>query len=323
MLKLRITGLGTVFLATTITTGPGFGWGDEGHQIVATIAANILKTENPATLDKANAMLAADTNNQWTRTDIASEATWADQLREKSPSGRRVTANWHFVNIDHDEPDLDKACFDHPRVSGPASAGPSPDCVVDKIVQFTDELRSPQTTLEEKLVALKFLLHFVGDIHQPLHAATRTDPAIGHHDYGGNCVGILRGRANEPQRLHAYWDTALVRSALGGDPTGAAATLMALLTSENRQAWSGGTPADWAMESYKLAKSSAYAGVIDHAPEQTGYMFRDRRDHPDTRCGASNVYRIDANYDTQAERVVKEQLARAGVRLARLLKENL
>jgi hypothetical protein len=64
--------------------GPGFGWGDEGHEIVATVARNILKTESPATLQKVNAFLAMDGTRLVPDTGIASEATWADKFRESS-----------------------------------------------------------------------------------------------------------------------------------------------------------------------------------------------------------------------------------------------
>lgn len=64
---------------------------------------------------------------------------------------------------------LDQACFGHPRIPSGTSAslGPAQDCVVDKIEQFRSELASPNTPPEEQIVALKLLLHFVGDLHQP------------------------------------------------------------------------------------------------------------------------------------------------------------
>ena len=75
------------------------------------------------------------------------------------------------------QPDLASACFDHPPLPAgvPASQGPPPACVVDKIDQFTAELSNPATGASERLLALKFLLHFVGDLHQPLHAADDHD----------------------------------------------------------------------------------------------------------------------------------------------------
>jgi hypothetical protein len=307
------------------------GWGNEGHKIVALAAAKLLASDSPETLAKLNSILSMDSPTAWVGAnvsvakDIASEATWADLLRENSDQGRQVTEKWHFVDIDFDHPDIRNACFENPTLGAgeAASHAPSLDCVADKIDQFTKELKDPQTPATERLLALKFLLHFVGDIHQPLHAATRTDPQIGHQDFGGNCVGILRGKAKTPTRLHSYWDTTLVEAALGKDENQAAESLMSLVTPSSKQEWAKGSASSWAQESYDLAKSSAYAGVVDKTPTQSAFVFKTFQGGPDKRCGFSKVYKIDADYDKQATKVVKEQLARAAVRLAWILKENL
>jgi len=235
---------------------------------------------------------------------------------------RDLSAQWHFVDTEFRENDLDKACFNHPSLSGLASKGPSPDCVVDKIDQFTRELGAPGTSRPERLAALRYLLHFVGDIHQPLHAITRVDPDTNVEDRGGNCVGILRATTTSPARLHSYWDTALVRAALGTKIAKATSTVMAQLTAANRATWSGGTPTDWAKDSYRLAKSNTYAGVIDQTPVRSDFIFM-TPNGPDTRCGPSKVYRIAPAYDDQAKPVVVQQLAKAGLRLAKLLGENM
>ena len=96
-------------------------WGNEGHKTVALTAAKILSTEAPATLAKVNAILAKDKPDAWhganvpVATDIGNEATWADLLREKSNTGKEVTESWHFVDIDFDQPNLDKPCAGHPK----------------------------------------------------------------------------------------------------------------------------------------------------------------------------------------------------------------
>src|SRR5262249_5901123 len=110
----------------------------------------------------------------------------------------------------------------------------------------------------------------------------------------------------------------LVVKALGNEPKGAATKVMALLTPSNIQKWSGGTPLEWANESYGIAKSKVYAGVIDHAPAETGHIFPPFEGRPD-KCGPSNVYQLEPGYDGPAEGVVEEQLAKAGLRLARVL----
>jgi S1/P1 Nuclease len=128
-------------------------------------------------------LLAADTDSL-TRHDIASEATWADKYRDSDRDTTRIryqaTWRWHFVDIELSQPDLVAPCFGHPPLPPGVSAskGPPQACVVDKINQFAAELGDPATGASEHLLALKFLLHFVGDLHQPLHAAA-------DHDAGG------------------------------------------------------------------------------------------------------------------------------------------
>src|SRR5262249_41008935 len=151
------------------------------HEIVALIAQHYL---DPAVRSKVGALLAADPDSLAPH-DIAGAATWADRYRD---SDRRTTNErydrthlWHFVDIEINSPDFDGACFGHPAIPAgtPAASGPAKDCVVDKVNQFAAELADPATNAEERIVALKFVLHFVGDMHQPLHASD-------NHDAGGN-----------------------------------------------------------------------------------------------------------------------------------------
>jgi hypothetical protein len=314
--------LSATSLALTLGCGPSFGWGNEGHEIVATVAAGLLEQDSPGTLKSVNALLKKDTSDL-TDHDIASEATWADAFRESSPAARAATRQWHFVDIDFDTPDINKACFEPVQPADVASEGPASDCVVHKIDAFKAELADPDIPRKERILALKFLLHFVGDVHQPLHAAQRVDPDTKTDDAGGNCVGILHGNAKNPVRLHSYWDTTLVQKALGKDVDEAADKLTPLLTKANLKKWSGGEASDWAKESYQIAKKKVYAGVVDQKPEIKDFMFTDRHGQPDTRCGPSKVFRVDAEYDTQGMATVKEQLAKAGARLAGLLREAL
>ena len=326
MLKQMLTTATLAALGLALATGPSFGWGKEGHEIVATIAANILADDSPDTLDKVKAILAKDNGDDftpsWDHTDVPTEATWADVCRETNPDCRKATEDWHFVDIDFDAANTDKAI--DKACNHEAGGQPNPDtakrCVIDAIEQSKKDLADTRKSPEDRLLALKFLLHLVGDIHQPLHATSRTEPGADHSDRGANCVGILRGNAHNPQRLHSYWDTELVQQALKKDPDQAAHGLMALVN-EHKDDWSGGSPIDWAKDSYALAHSSAYKGVIDTPPVQTDFMFRGEHG-PDTQCGPSKAYQIDTKkYDQQAMQTVKVQLAKAGLRLARVLQE--
>src|ERR1022692_3225582 len=148
-----------------------FPWGDDGHKVIGLIAQTCL---TPDVNKMVTATLAADTDNL-TRHDIASEATWADKYRDENNRQDHYvqTQNWHFTDMEIDNPSLTAACFG--RNSLPAgtvaSNGPDKAWAVDKIEQFQAELAAPHTDAEERLFALKFVLHFVGDLHQPLHSS--------------------------------------------------------------------------------------------------------------------------------------------------------
>ena len=125
-----------IVVAFTLLLCPqfAFAWGDDGHKVVALIAEHYL---TPDVRNTVNALLAQDTD-PLTQHDIASEATWADKYRNQ----HRETANWHFVDIEIDNPDISSACAGRPPLPSNtiASNGP-PACILDKIQQFT--LSSP------------------------------------------------------------------------------------------------------------------------------------------------------------------------------------
>ena len=276
-----------VWLALMLAPAPALAWGYEGHEIVATIARSELK---PAVRAKVDAILATDSDTL-TRPDIVSRAIWADAWRS---AGHRETAQWHFVDTELDGPDLKMACFGYPAANNPASTGPATDCVVDKIREFAAELASPTTAPTERLLALKYLLHFVGDVHQPLHASD-------NHDRGGNCVLVSLG-GSRTVNLHAYWDTAVVEAAVGNDVNAAATNLQARITPAQRMDWRRGDAASWATEAFQVARSTVYT-IGSPAGCQ------------------SNVAPITlpVGYGSAAQAAAQVQLQRAGVRLAMVL----
>ena len=129
-------------LGSSLLTRQAAAWGNEGHQIIALIAEHYLE---PEALASVKAILNGDRDSLTTH-DIASEAMWADRYRDLDRNGSREryerTRNWHFVDVELDSPDLDRACFGHPRLPAgvPASSGPAKACIVDKINQFVAEL---------------------------------------------------------------------------------------------------------------------------------------------------------------------------------------
>jgi hypothetical protein len=289
-------------------------WGAQAHKTVALLADRLLQTGDPPIAKKITEILATDKSNSWTTTDIAGEAVWADALREKSPEGRVATSKWHSVQLDPDNPDLQKACFGRPalRAPTPASHGPQDACIIDKIDQFTKELREPGTSGTERLMAVQFLLNLVGDVHDPLLT-------IEHNDQSGRCVAVLPPGGKTPVRLGVYWGDDLVVEAEGKDPARAAERIAAGLTAADIRKWSVGTPEEWARESYGLAKTVVYRLPSEAVGK---FSFPTRKGETDA-CGPVALYRLDAAYRDRAIATVKEQLAKAGVRLAFLLRESL
>ena len=219
------------------------------------------------------------------RTDsLASIANRMDEARSTKEgwSMRR----WHFVTM--------KAC---------GEAQPScknGNCATGRIEWARDELRTAAP--EDALNALEVLVHLVGDLHQPLHAADNSD-------FGGNGVTVtnrtcLEFGASRPSacRLHTYWDTNLVKAASRGlDERDAAAAwsteLGPLPTSDPVNA------EDWAMESNGLARRVAFG--FD------GFVCK----------GKHLAFAATKEYDTAATGVVQQQIAKAGKRLAKVLNE--
>lgn len=281
-----------------IPTPSLFAWGDEGHEITGVIAYARLM---PAVKKKVDALL-ADDKDDLTAPDFVSRTTWADKYRNSDRHTTRVryeaTRNWHFVNIQIANGDIDSACNHHPKLprGTVASAGPANACLLDKIDQFIVELRDASIAKPEKLLALKFLLHLIDDLHQPLHTAD-------NKDRGGNEVPVLFGDRTMPDNLHSYWDNHLVQR-LGNDPRAVGASLNKQITKAKADEWSKGTLTDWAKESFRQGKNVVY----DFAGLQ---QFTD--DHR-----ANGIY-LDAIYDNRALPAVREQLSQAGVRLAAVL----
>jgi hypothetical protein len=261
-------------------------WDDVGHEVTALIAYRHLTLPARRALD---ALLAADTDTL-TAPDFASRATWADKYRNL----HRETSAWHYINIEIDQPDIGSACFGFPALGGAqlASDGPAQDCIVNKIDEFSLELRSLATPPGEKLLALKFLIHFIGDLHQPLHVGE-------HEDRGGNCIGLSPALGRQ-SNLHAYWDAGVI-GASGETAQHIADRLDKDITAEQMKEWGAGNSHAWAMESFELARHDAYA--LPSLPT----------------CQSPGTVALSPIYQAQAQKDAAVQLRKAAIRMAGLL----
>ena len=195
-----------------------FAWGVEGHQIVAHIAARELTS---AARVQVQDLLGGDAEGA-----MVEVSTWADEIQRARPN----TAPWHFVDIP-----IGSAGYD------PGRDCRSDRCVVAQIEREKTILADRQLVPPVRAEALRFLIHFVGDLHQPLHA-------VDNGDRGGNEVRVSIGRRQI--NLHAVWDTALVQS-LGANATGVANDLMVRITTSDRRKWQAGGAVSWANETWR------------------------------------------------------------------------
>jgi hypothetical protein len=206
-------------------------------------------------------------------------STWADEIKFQRPD----TRPWHYVDIEVGTRGYDKA-----------ADCPTGDCVVAQIEKDEAILKDKRLALPVRAEALRFLIHFVGDLHQPLHCAD-------NHDRGGNEVKVLIGRRHE--NLHAVWDVNVVQ-ALGRDPEVVAARLERQITPVEMASWRKGTVEDWANETFGVASREIYARTPGKA-------------------GTEEAVILPQGYARAESGVTEGQLERAGVRLAGVLNEFL
>jgi hypothetical protein len=237
-------------------------WGPEGHIVVAKIAAAHL---TPSAKTGVKQLLGRHT--------LDSVANFADQVRSQRPE----TAAWHFVDIPKDATDYnpDRDCKETPKG----------DCVIAELARAQADLKNKSLTKAKRAEALKFVVHFVGDLHQPLHSSD-------NGDRGGNDVKVdFLGRASN---LHRVWDSDIINEEhlAAADY---ADQLDSWLDSQDTAAIEKGTTVDWALAAHQLAKDDAYNIPDGHpTPIDTSY--------------------VDAN-----QPVIDQQLAFAGLRLAEIL----
>jgi len=182
---------------------PAFAWGGLGHRLVADLAADEL---TPAVRRAVDALLVGEKDPT-----LAGIAAWADDVRAHDPVLGRKSSPWHYVGIHS----VDCAYV------APVDC-PNGDCVVGAIEAQTAILADRRQPIDARRQALKFVVHFVGDAHQPLHANNRDDK-------GGNLMQLrVPAPAGEKgSNLHTLWDSGLIQHA-GLDEAGYLAHLRSL-----------------------------------------------------------------------------------------------
>lgn len=210
--------------AWTAFPAKALAWGAEGHQITGLIAQQHL-SETAA--QQIHAFMGQE--------DLAKASTWPDEMRS-APSDfwRHRAGQWHYVTVAGD----DYQPSDMPRGGDAMSA----------LAAYTAVLRDPGRDKEEKRIALRFIVHIIGDLHQPLHAGA----GGGHNDHGGNEVPVVFLGQSMP--LHGVWDYGLIEHRHLSATT-YAALLSAAITPAQAAQWSAAPPAQWVHESIALRKT--------------------------------------------------------------------
>ena len=239
-------------------------------------------------------------------------ASWADDVRSEQPD----TGPLHYINIPLN------ATRDKYEISEFCKQG----CIVDAITKYTQQLKTGNDS-KTRADALRFLIHFLGDIHQPLHDETNGDE-------GGNCVPVEyegeESRVTNAQReeyfpnLHSVWDTGIPQSMLAShDMT--VEEFAEFLDSRFRprfQRWNSGQAADWAWEGHDLA-FSAYRALPANLPRDINPQATSCSDSHISKRLADLHMVLGERYDNVSHPMVEEQLTKAGIRLAALLNATL
>jgi hypothetical protein len=154
-------------------------------------------------------------------------------------------------------------------------------------------------------------VHFVGDIHQPLHAASDAD-------LGGNCER-LDPPVDTARSLHALWDGGILKEISDDDRKLAASLDSSIAAAHRAKPWSKGDADSWAWESHQLAKRYVYSQL--HIPVEPPLFPKACQDAPAAIRDFKSV--VDAAYVTRMKPIVTDQLSKAGLRLAALLNRTL
>ena len=273
-------------LVLALAPSPALAWWEYGHETVARIAWLEVRPQRPAAMRRLFPRTALLETPACPAAMIEQAAVWPDCI--KSLGDRfSYAASWHYQNVDICRPfDQQSACRDG-------------NCASAQIERQARLLADDTVPARERLMALAFLVHFVGDLHQPLHAGDRGD-------LGGNrfpvAYGLIAGRNN----LHATWDGYLAERAISTPPPDAAGLLAGLSAADNAELRAGSVT-DWARESWEASRAFAYGGVMADP------------------CAEAPAERpvIDEATTRRLIPIVRRQVLRAGLRLARMLDEAL
>ncbi|HEX6902547.1 MAG TPA: S1/P1 nuclease [Thermoanaerobaculia bacterium] len=285
--RLQVGGLAVFIVLGLFGSLPAMAWGPSGHRLVCEIAFQELRPT-------AKAAVVALLSNDSEFTTFSASCNWADNPRKR--------AQEHYINVPR-----------HFTYIGNAECRVGNVCLFSAIRNDVEILRRQPGSPADKLDALKFLGHWVGDIHQPLHVSFKDDK-------GGNDII----EAPEPPcdgHLHRVWDSCILEERIikGRQIGDVAKELRDSASDDDRLDWIDSTVVDWADESFKITRR----GDVAYCFESTPGTFC-KYDSNNGRLDSGEPKRtfvVDENYlNSHADRV-RTQILKAGVRLGALLNE--
>ncbi|WP_260483111.1 S1/P1 nuclease [Sphingomicrobium flavum] len=228
-----------------VIAAPAAAYWEYGHGIVARIAYNEVQPETRA---KIRALMAQDRLLQTPECrirNVEDASYWADCIKQYGDR-YAYAFSWHYQNV--------SICKDF-DLSGPCKDG---HCVAAQVERQARLLADTALPTRDRVEALAFLMHFVGDLHQPMHAGD-------NEDLGGNRVaanyGLIGGRTN----LHSIWDGYLAERSIS-TPPGGARGVIAPFTRAELEAMKGGNVVDWSREMWAMSRDVAYPSLVDRNP---------------------------------------------------------
>jgi len=276
---------------------PSQGWWDTGHMLVAQIALNTLGVEQTENVKDAISNALNDIETFYdTSSTFVTAACWMDDLKSR---GSYLFADWHFINIPICDAGFEDVCE---TTSIPGMVA-NDDNVVFAINECISTLKSKYAGGFERGLALKLLLHLVGDLHQPLHAVNRFSTLTPNGDAGGN--GVKLTYPGGISNLHQLWDSGvgLLNNSINR-PLSADAQNYIAITAQYIQSQvdvtnitPGFNITEWAMEGVPLAEQYVYSLPSNGQPDDA--------------------------YIAAAQPIVIQQIGTAGYRLAQLLQQIL
>ena len=272
-----------------------FAWGPEGHEIVAELALYYLTPVARAAVDD---ILGAYKLSDY---DVAS---WPDAIRGNMEYAEVYPRNgrWHYIDFDAGMWYDDDFKLETPKDG---------DDIVTQILRLRDDLKGGKLEGERRLDALRFLVHFVADVHQPLHCAYRYGDQGGNmlpvHSFAGKNYAFGPGTEMDyPPSLHSTWDEYLVNELVAGRKTKQVVqALQKGITRDQVRRWMHDDVMQWAVDGYWIARKQAYR-------MSNGDKFPYKWAQPGMDLTSENY--IDSHLP-----IVAEQLQKAGVRLACML----